>query len=117
MKLEIKNRDVLYVHDLLYGMAISGVKSVHRTRLCKLLAKKFNELKEEAKALEGAPVEEIAAFEAELFAIEGGNLQNTLKIIGLVLQDYEKELEGKDAEMFELLYSQLVEEEETHGQV
>ncbi|MCL1948543.1 MAG: hypothetical protein FWF59_02275 [Turicibacter sp.] len=117
MKLEIKNREVLYAHDLLYGMSIGGVKSVHRTRICKLLAKKFKELQEEAKALEGAPMEELVAFEAEPFVIEGGNLQKSLQIIGSVLQDYEKELEGKDAEVFELLYSQLVKGEETYGQV
>lgn len=132
MKLEITYKDLGAAHDFLYNLKAGGIRNVHRTRITKAIAEKLKAVMEEeqqlhdshhAKTADGQTITEngrpkilnfeafktdLQAFLDETFAIEDIAVY-TLKAI---IEGYEDELEGKNAEMHALLWEQLCQEGE-----
>lgn len=128
MKLEIKNLYLAESINFLHGISLKGKKSRHRSRFIKMLEEKLEQyredemhiIKEYAKLDEnGDPVtnnntydiENIKGFKAdqkelleEVNIFEGGDATGILKTVKEIIFEYDEEVSGRTAEVYDYLY-------------
>ena len=130
MQVKIQYKYVVEVINFLSNISLKGKQSIHRTRFIKLLNEKLKQISEEELELvkeftgvdeEGNPkknemgnfdIKDAAGFLKqqkeyfqECYVIEGGDAHGMLKTMKSVIENYDQELSGKDAEVFEHLFT------------
>lgn len=120
--IKLKNKDLKIIFDFLMGISIKGKKSVHRTRIAKVieeqnkkyadeeieLLKDFCETNERGEFvrlpngnLDVSDTEEFKkqqeALVNEYFTIDDKNLETALNTVKELVMEYNKELEGNNA--------------------
>lgn len=130
MQVKIQYKYVAEVIDFLSNISLKGKQSIHRTRFIKLVNEKLKQISEEELELvkeftgideEGNPKKnEMGNFDIkdasgflkqqkeyfeECYVIEGGDAHGMLKTMKAVIENYDQELSGKDAEVFEHLFT------------
>jgi len=128
MKVSIKYSHIGESINFLYNLTLKGKQSRHRTRFVKVLQEKLKAISEEELELvkefagvdeEGNPntkedgsfaIEDVKGFVAqqkelfeEVFVIEGGDHHGMLKTVKEILLNYDEEISGKQAEVFDYL--------------
>ena len=122
--IKLQNRDLKNVADFLQNtVSAKGKKNVHRMRIVKALESKYKEVGEEELTLlkefaqlddneelkrneaGGLDIEDKKGFNEahealydEYFVIDDKNLESALKTVEKLVNDYDKELSGKQAE-------------------
>jgi len=131
MKVEIENRYLGQAISLLFDLSLRGKQSRHRTKFVKLLNDRLKEVeeqrielaKEHAKKDEnGEPIiredrveiedkegfaKELEELYAEKLVLEGGDLQETLKVVKDVLLNCDKEFSRQEAVIYDYLCEQF----------
>lgn len=129
MKLEIEYRQLSHVINLLDRLKLKGLKSIHRTRLSRKLQeelervageqleiqKEYFELDENGNPIieedkckdEKEYLETMNKFLQEKVIIDSGDSQVMLKSVKSSLEESDLELEGREAYVFEYLYTSL----------
>jgi len=134
MKVEIKYLYLNGAIELLYSMSLQGKLSRHRSRIIKVLRerlaevggeeielmKEYAELDESGESKlneQGVPVidkskiQELNEKKMELFnecmVIEGGDMKETLETVKDLLLDYQGEISGQTAEIYDYLCTQF----------
>lgn len=130
MQVKIQYKYVVEAINFLSDMNLKGKQSIHRTRFIKLLSEKLKQISEEEMELvkefagvddDGKPnrtkegnfaikdAEEFLKQQKEYFqeyyVIEGGDAHGMLKTMKAVIENYDLEISGKDAEVFEHLFT------------
>lgn len=136
MKIELKNRELQPAIQFLNTLTLKNKDSRCRSKLVKLLTKAFDELAEDEKKLmeedglldeTGALLKEserdnkkVAKFNKEqielmdeVVTIEGGLYAKNIEEMPRILNEYQGELSGAEAE----IYDQLLDEMEKEGEV
>jgi hypothetical protein len=128
MEIKIKNSYLSESIEFLYNLSLKGKQSRHRTRFVKLLQSKLKQVGEEEvellKEYAGVDdngeinrhesgsfaIEDVVGFNKqqnelfnEDFIIEGGDYHGMLKTVKEILFDYDGEVSGKTAEVFDYL--------------
>lgn len=128
-KFKIRNEDLAKVMDLLYGLDLEGIESIHRTRLFNLLNEKIAKVQEEFDKLlkEHCGLDESYeiknednldnmlidkkkflkdrdALYDEEFIIGGDNMQPVFKTLKSVILNSTKKWAGVEAEAYFILY-------------
>jgi len=128
MQLKIENIKISGAIEILDKLKLKGLKSVHRTRLIRLLSDKLQEVIEEEKSLkesyaakddEGKPIiiddkydieeteklqEDLEAFFNEKVVIDGGDNQVTIKSVKQSLEECDIDWSGQQAYDYANLY-------------
>lgn len=133
MKLTIENQQIASTIQLLDELSLKGKESRHRSKLQKALKGHLEEVAEQEQALlkehcrldekgnikllnEGEHYDVIdpIAFKSEqkelyqeTFTVEGSNMEETLQVIKMVLEESEVCYSGKQAEAYDLLCEEL----------
>lgn len=130
MKLKIENGMVVRCVNVIDRLPLKGMKSIHRTRISRLLTEKLERVGKEEEAIrkehcnldeEGEPIvlednkldiidleafrKDIDEFYAEKVVIDDGDNQVAMKSLKKSLEESEEEWDGKEAYAFEHLYS------------
>ncbi|MFE5430285.1 hypothetical protein [Peribacillus simplex] len=130
MQVKIQYKYVVEAINFLSDMNLKGKQSIHRTRFIKLLSEKLKQISEEEMELvkefagvddDGKPIrtkegnfaikdaEEFLKQQKEYFqeyyVIEGGDAHGMLKTMKEIIENYNQEVSGKDAEVFEHLFT------------
>ncbi|WP_339183337.1 hypothetical protein [Oceanobacillus sp. FSL W7-1293] len=144
MTVKIQNKDLRNVADFLKNtVSVKGKKNVHRMRVVKAIADKDKEVKEEEVTLlkdyaklddeeeiifldNGQPIikekkefnEAHKALFEEEFVLDDKNLESALKTVEKLVNDFDKELSGQQAEAHFILAEAFenAEEENTEGE-
>lgn len=143
MKVEIKNRSLEQVIDLLFNLSLKGKQSRQRTKFLKVLNKQIKEVdegrvelaKEHAKKDEnGEPIvkdgsydlndEGMKAFRKDLnelynesIIFEGANNEDMLKTVRTVIEECDKSFSGQEATVYNYLYDQFEQGEDDNHDV
>ncbi|WP_373892789.1 DUF1617 family protein [Virgibacillus sp. CBA3643] len=134
MKLKIKYNRLSESIDVLDKLKLKGLKSIHRTRLSKILVDKLNEVAKEQVELqkqycdldeEGNPIvgedsikdkegyqKAMAEFVNEETVVDSGDSQVLLKSIKSSLEESDDEFSGREAYAYEHLYTAIEGNEE-----
>ncbi|QXE02777.1 DUF1617 family protein [Terribacillus sp. DMT04] len=140
MQVKIENAKLGQAIDLLFNMPLKGKKSRHRSKLVKLLQERLKEVGDQELDLikefagedeEGNPKrkedgsfaidnpKEFRQQQDELFeeeyVIDGGDAQGMLKTVKEVLLNYDEELSGQKAVIYDYLCDAFEEEETNKG--
>ncbi|MFH0070690.1 hypothetical protein [Peribacillus sp. NPDC056705] len=116
--------------NFLSTMTLKGKQSIHRTRFIKQLSEKLKQVSEEEMQLikeftgtddNGAPnknedgsfaIDDVNEFKkqqhdylSEYYVIEGGDAHGMIKTVKEIIENYDKEVSGKDADAFEHLFT------------
>ncbi|MDT2810071.1 DUF1617 family protein [Enterococcus asini] len=136
MKIELKNKELSQAINFLSAMNLHAKDSRNRSKLVKILSKAFQELSEEEKKLmednglldeSGVLIKEserdskkVATFNKEqailmdeVVIIEGGLYSRNIDEIPRILNEYDGEMSGIDAEIYDRLLDEF--EKETSG--
>ncbi|MEV5038869.1 hypothetical protein MRBLBA21_003770 [Peribacillus frigoritolerans] len=130
MKIEIQYCYVIDAINFLSTITLKGKQSIHRTRFIKHLNEKLKQISEEELELikEFAGVDEKGnpnrredgnfdiknvddflkqqrEYFQECYIIEGGDAHGMLKTMKAIIENYDLEISGKDAEVFEHLFT------------
>ncbi len=144
MTLKLKNKDLRNVADFLQNtVSVKGKKNVHRMRVVKAIAEKDKEVREEEVSLlkdyaklddqgeiifldNGQPIikekkefnEAHKALFEEYFVLDDKNLESALKTTEKLVNDFDKELSGHQAEAHFILVEafEIAEEEDKEGE-
>lgn len=128
MKISIKVSYLPAVVEFLYNLTLKGKQSRHRSRFVKAMQEKWQQVVEEEQELlkeyagideEGNPnkkedgsfdVKDVKGFKEqqkelfdELFILEGGDATGYLKTVKEILFNYDEEVSGKTAEVYDYL--------------
>lgn len=124
MTLTLKNKDLNKIADFLQNtVSVKGKKNVHRMRIVKALTEKDKEVREEEVSLlkdyaklddqgeiifldNGQPIikgkkefnEAHKALFEEYFVLDDKNIESALKTVEKLVNDFDKELSGQQAE-------------------
>ena len=115
--------------EFLYNLTLKGKQSRHRSRFVKAMQEKWKQVADEEQELlkefagvgeDGKPnkdengnftVKDTKGFKDqqkelfdELFILEGGEATGYLKTVKEILFDYDEEVSGKNAEIYDFLY-------------
>ncbi|MBP3950346.1 DUF1617 family protein [Bacillus suaedae] len=137
MLVKIQNKFIKDAINFLYDMSLKGKKSRHRTRLISLLQEKMKQIGEEEVIIikefagedkEGNPkkddngnfaINDVKACQEQLnelwdefFIIDGGDAHGMLKTVKEVIEDYDGELSGRQAEVYDHLFDAFEQPEE-----
>ncbi|SNT42257.1 hypothetical protein SAMN05444672_12227 [Bacillus sp. OK838] len=116
--------------NFLSTMTLKGKQSIHRTRFIKQLSEKLKQVSEEELQLikeftgtddNGDPnknkdgsfaIDDINEFKrqqndylSDFYVIEGGDANGMIKTMKGIIENYDKEVSGKEADTFEHLYT------------
>ncbi|WP_078379165.1 DUF1617 family protein [Sutcliffiella halmapala] len=141
MIVKIKYEYVGELTDFLFNLSLKGKKSRHRTRLVNLLLDKHKQIAEEEMAIikefagtdkDGEPkrkengnldiknVKEFKKQQEELFreefVIEGGDHHGMLKTVKEIIFDYDEEISGRQAVVYDHLYEAFENANEKEGE-
>lgn len=134
MKIELKNKELSQAINFLSAMNLRAKDSRHRSKLVKILTKAFKELgEEETKLMEdnhlldesGALLkdadrkpEDVRTFNKEqealmdeVVTIEGGLYSKNIDEIPRILAEYDGEMSGVDAEIYDRLLDEFEKED------
>lgn len=141
MQLKLKNIDIPHVISLFYDLKLKAKQSRHRTKFIKSLSEQWQEVSTDEEEIakqychlddEGTPkkIEENGRqmwdmkdgeslnfakdrndLYRETYIIDGANNQETLKIIAKILVNLDAELSGQQADIYDDLCEQLIENE------
>lgn len=137
MEIKIQNQRIADTINFLYGISLKGKQSRHRTKFINELNETLKELGKEEEAIrkehchldeEGNPKKiengtkwdikdldayskDIKEFFEEERTFTGGNVTGVLKTIKEILFNYEGELSGADASLYDYLCDQFEEAE------
>ncbi|AOH54534.1 hypothetical protein ABE28_009250 [Peribacillus muralis] len=125
----------------LSSMNLKGKQSIHRTRFIKLLSEKLKQVSEEELQLikefagidaNGDPnkkddgsfaIEDVPEFKkqqgeylSEYYVIEGGDAHGMLKTLKGIIENFDKEVSGKEADAFEHLFTAFENSQEKGGE-
>lgn len=129
MEIEIVNIRIVQVHKFLYNLKLKGQSSRHRSRLVRLLDERIKELADEEaellkenchlnedgsfKLIEGTQnldikdhaeyFKQLELLRKETFVICSPEYQESFEIVRGILNEYDEEISGEDAEAFEYL--------------
>ncbi|WP_419893297.1 hypothetical protein [Oceanobacillus kimchii] len=127
--IKIQNKNLKDVADFLQNtISVKGKDNLHRMRIVKALNEKYENVAEEEVTLlkeyavtngegelikneaDGFEIKDPKGFNEqhkelleEYFILEDKNLESALKTVGKLVNDFDKELSGKDAEMHFIL--------------
>lgn len=129
MKFEIKVKDIASSMDLLYKLNLTGYRSVHRTRLIKILEEKLLDVQREFSLIlrEHCGVDENYEFKEnedidkmviskeeflkdrnnlynEVFTIDNSNMKNVFKTMKEAILNCELEWSGEEADTYFILF-------------
>jgi len=129
MKIAIKVSYLPSATEFLYNLTLKGKHSRHRSRFVKAMQEKWKQVVEEEQELlkeyagvdeEGNPkkkedgnfaIEDVKGFKEqqnelfdEEFILEGGDATGYLKTVKEIVFDYDGEVSGKTAEIYDYLY-------------
>lgn len=130
MKIELKNKELRPAINFLSGLVLKTKDSRHRSKLVKIISEALKEYAEEEKKLTeihglvdeaGILVKEskrdplkVAAFNKdqdalteEVVVIEGGMYAKNIDEIPRILREFEGELSGSDAEIYDRLLDEF----------
>lgn len=132
MEVRISNININSTINFFYNMPLRGKQSRHRTKFIKLLTDRLKEVSEQEKQLliefakkdeKGNPIKigetryeiediESLAKEKEIlfneeFVIDGGDNEDMLKTLKDVLENYNEELRGQEATLYDYLCEQF----------
>ncbi|MFF2457631.1 hypothetical protein [Peribacillus simplex] len=130
MQVKIQYKYVIEAINFLSNMNLKGKQSIHRTRFIKHLNEKLKQISEEELELikEFAGVDEKGnpnrredgnfdiknvddflkqqkEYFQEYYVIEGGDAHGMIKTMKGIIENYDKEVSGKEADTFEHLYT------------
>lgn len=134
MKIELKNKELSQAINFLSAMNLRAKDSRHRSKLVKILAKAFKELgEEETKLMEDNHLldesgtllkdtdrkpEDVRTFNKEqealmdeVVTIEGGLYSKNIDEIPRILAEYDGEMSGVDAEIYDRLLDEFEKED------
>lgn len=137
MKISIKNKDILQAIEFMKSIPLKGTDSRHRTKFVKLLQKadddfsesekellkEYNLLDEEDNLLKAEKqnekdVKDFSVPQKELYdeevVIEGGQYANNINEIPRILNEYEGEMTGAEAEIYDTLLDEFEKENDKH---
>lgn len=128
MKIAIKVSYLPTATEFLYNLSLKGKQSRHRSRFVKAIQEKWKQVAEEEQDLlkefagvdeNGEPkkkedgsfdIKDVKGFKEqqkelfdELFVIEGGDATGYLKTVKEILFNYDEEVSGKTAEVYDYL--------------
>lgn len=141
MKISIENKELVSIHNFVFGLIIKGKKSRGRSKFLKLIMRKIDELNEDRKEIleryadkddEGKPIKqsdgnykfedsdentrlanaELAELNKEVAVIEYGEYVNNINELEEFLIDYDGEMSGQDAQAFDTLLDAFENKEE-----
>ncbi|MGE6379967.1 DUF1617 family protein [Peribacillus muralis] len=132
MKVQIQYSYIAGSIEFLYNLSLKGKQSRHRTRFIKALQEKLQEVSEEEIALlkeyagedeEGNPkknkqgnfdIKDVQGFKkqqeelfAEQYVCDGGDVSGMLKTVKDILLNYDEEVSGQVAEVYDYLCEQF----------
>lgn len=130
MQVKVQYKYVIEVINFLSEISLKGKQSIHRTRFIKLLSEKLKQISEEELQLikeftgtddNGNPnknedgsfaIDDINEFKkqqndylSDFYVIEGGDAYGMIKTMKGIIENYDKEVSGKEADTFEHLYT------------
>ncbi|TFH58368.1 hypothetical protein [Peribacillus frigoritolerans] len=130
MQVKVQYKYVIEVINFLSEISLKGKQSIHRTRFIKLLSEKLKQISEEELQLikeftgtddNGNPnknedgsfaIDDINEFKkqqndylSDFYGIEGGDAHGMIKTMKGIIENYDKEVSGKEADTFEHLYT------------
>lgn len=130
MQVKVQYKYVIEVINFLSEISLKGKQSIHRTRFIKLLSEKLKQISEEELELikeftgtddNGNPnknedgnfaIDDINEFKkqqndylSDFYVIEGGDAHGMIKTMKGIIENYDKEVSGKEADTFEHLYT------------
>ncbi|MCY9003272.1 hypothetical protein [Peribacillus frigoritolerans] len=130
MQVKVQYKYVIEVINFLSEISLKGKQSIHRTRFIKLLSEKLKQISEEELQLikeftgtdeNGNPnknedgsfaIDDINEFKkqqndylSDFYVIEGGDAHGMIKTMKGLIENYDKEVSGKEADTFEHLYT------------
>ncbi|KAF0822504.1 DUF1617 family protein [Cytobacillus firmus] len=136
MQVQIKNSYIPDIMEFLYNLSLKGKQSRHRTRFIKMLQEKWKQVGEEERELikefagvdeKGEPnrndqgnyaVEDVEGFKHqqeellnENFVIDGGDHHGMLKTVKEVVLNFEEEVSGNTAVIYDYLCEAFENEE------
>lgn len=124
MKIILKNAELAAAINFLQGMSLKASDSRHRSKFVKLLVKPYESLVEEEQTLakeyayvdsEVAPTKDqknlFKQEQAKLFneevVIEGGVFAKNIEELPRILEEFDGELSGNDAEIYDRLLDEF----------
>lgn len=138
MQVRIKNMDLVQAQKMFYNLRLKGRESRHRTRFIKLLDERIQEFSEQEMQLlkehchldeDGNPkktedgrywdVKDIEAYAKdrrelynEEFILEGADIQKTLLVVRDILDNFDEEISGEEAMVYDRLCESFKVDEE-----